>query len=128
MKKLKSILVQFFNELLGHGVGWISGLLSVQLISNFFEERSISNLWGFWSDKWVVDHDTFTNLEWVIAAIGGYLIMKLVDKYWSPLLSKMLNINQENDSSSSDSLDEEGTTDSMKKHKTAEPVEEEVNS
>lgn len=100
MKKLKSILVQFFNELLGHGVGWVSGLLSVQLISNFFEEKSISNLWGFWSDKWVVDHDTFTNLEWAIAAIGGYLIMKLVDKYWTPFLSKLIYGKKENPSES----------------------------
>jgi hypothetical protein len=107
MKKLKSILVQFFNELLGHGVGWVSGLLSVQLISNFFEERSISNLWGFWSDKWVVDHDTFTNLEWVIAAFGGYVIMKLVDKYWTPLLSKILKINQEDSSTENANLDKE---------------------
>ncbi len=109
MKKLKSILVQFFNELLGHGVGWISGLLSVQLISNFFEERSISNLWGFWSDKWVVDHDTFTNLEWVIAAFGGYIIMKLVDKYWTPLLSKILKINQKDSSPDKDNSIKEDT-------------------
>ena len=109
MKKLKSILVQFFNELLGHGVGWVSGLLSVQLISNFFEERSISNLWGFWSDKWVVDHDTFTNLEWVIAAIGGYLIMKIVDKYWSPFLSKLLKINKNEASSDNNDHDKKDT-------------------
>ena len=109
MKKLKSILVQFFNELLGHGVGWVSGLLSVQLISNFFEERSISNLWGFWSDKWVVDHDTFTNLEWVIAAIGGYLIMKIIDKYWSPFLSKLLKINKTEASSDNNDHDKKDT-------------------
>ena len=57
-----------------------------------FEEKGFSNLWGFWSDKWVVDHGTFSTLEWTIAAVFGFVIMQLVNKYWSPFVARAFKL------------------------------------
>ncbi len=75
---------KFFNhiakEFLNFGIGWIFGLISVQLVLLFFEEKGIMNLWGFWSDKMVVEKTTLSVIEWLTSAIIGYLVMQQVNK------------------------------------------------
>ena len=74
----------FFNhiakEFLNIGIGWIFGLISVQLVLLFFEEKGIINLWGFWSDKMVVEKTTLSVIEWLTSAIIGYVVMQQVNK------------------------------------------------
>ena len=38
------------------------------------------NLWGFWSDKMVVEKTTLSVLEWLTSAIIGYVVMQQVNK------------------------------------------------
>lgn len=68
------------KEFLNFGIGWIFGLISVQLVLLFFEEKGIRNLWGFWSDKMVVEKTTLSVIEWLTSAIIGYVIMQQVNK------------------------------------------------
>ena len=75
---------KFFNhiakEFLNFGIGWICGLISVQLVLLFFEEKGIMNLWGFWSDKMVVEKTTLSVIEWLTSGIIGYVVMQQVNK------------------------------------------------
>ena len=76
MKFFKHIAKEFLN----FGIGWIFGLISVQLVLLFFEEKGILNLWGFWSDKMVVEKTTLSVIEWLTSAIIGYVVMQQVNK------------------------------------------------
>lgn len=73
----------FFNhiakEFLNFGIGWVLGLISVELVLLFFEEKGIMNLWGFWSDKMVVEESTLSVIEWLTSAIIGYMVMQQVN-------------------------------------------------
>jgi hypothetical protein len=38
------------------------------------------NLWGFWSDKMVVEESTLSVIEWLTSAVIGYVVMQQVNK------------------------------------------------
>lgn len=84
------ILKQVISIFLGHGIssvlGWCAGLIVVQLINSFIEEEGISNLWGLWSDKMVVDHSVFTIISWIATAIVGWGISQLWEQASKNLL------------------------------------------
>jgi len=92
MQKFKTMALKVLFEILSVGVAWVAGLMSVEIISAYFAEKGFSNLWGLWSDKWVVDHETFSILEWTIAAVLGFVIMQLVNKYWSPFVARAFKL------------------------------------
>lgn len=89
MKQLKQLL----SILLGHGIssvlGWFAGLIVVQMINSFIEEEGIGNLWGLWSDKFVVDHTAFTIISWIATAIVGWGISQLWEKLSENLLKRL---------------------------------------
>ena len=93
MKFFKHIAKEFLN----FGIGWIFGLISVQLVLLFFEEKGIMNLWGFWSDKMVVEESTLSVIEWLTSAVIGYVVMQQVNK----VISKFTLFNS-NDSQTKD--------------------------
>ena len=77
---MKKIFYHIGKEFLNFGIGWIFGLISVQVVLLFFEEKGIMNLWGFWSDKMVVEESTLSVIEWLASAVIGYLVMQQVNK------------------------------------------------
>ena len=68
------------EELIANAIGWIAGLLSVDLLSYFFAVRSWKNGWGLFSRKETVNADTFEILEWVITAIVGFAVLFVVNR------------------------------------------------
>lgn len=80
------------EEILSLGVGWMGGLLAVQLMISFFEKRGFGNLWGLWSDKIVIEESSFDVFEWIMACIIGFIIMKLVNR----VMKLVLKINNTN--------------------------------
>jgi hypothetical protein len=68
----------FMHEAFVSGIGWFTGLLSVQFVASIFEKSSVWNLWGYWSDKMVFEERTFNIIEWLISAIIGFTVMSLV--------------------------------------------------
>lgn len=68
------------EELIANAIGWIAGLLSVDLLSYFFAVRSWKNGWGLLSRKETLNAETFELLEWVITAIVGFAVLFLVNR------------------------------------------------
>ena len=77
---MKTFFKHIAKEFLNFGIGWVLGLISVELVLLFFEEKGIMNLWGFWSDKMVVEESTLSVIEWLASAVIGYLVMQQVNK------------------------------------------------
>lgn len=78
--KLKIVLKYLYDQLTGNFLGFIIGMSATSVVSQFFETRSIRNLWGLSSKKTVVDKETFQNLEWIISIIIGFIVFEIVTK------------------------------------------------
>ena len=79
-KKIKKHSKTLFQEIISNGIGWIAGLLSVDLLSHFFAVRSWKNGWGLFSRKTMIDADTFNIIEWILTAILGFVVLFTVNK------------------------------------------------
>lgn len=82
MKKInpKAVYKYLYDQLTGNFIGFLIGSSATGLVSQFFETRSIKNLWGLTAKKTVVDKDTFHNLEWVISIVIGFVVFEIVTK------------------------------------------------
>lgn len=89
---MRTFFKHIVKEFLNFGIGWVLGLISVQLVLIFFEEKGIMNLWGFWSDKMVVEKSTLSVIEWLTSAIIGYVVMQQVNK--AVIKIKIFNSNE----------------------------------
>jgi len=78
-KTLNSLKEYFINDIFGTGIGWLAGLISVKLMSNFFEQKNWSNIWGFWSDKIILEKQTYEVSEKIITIIAGFIVMNIVN-------------------------------------------------
>ena len=76
----QSILKYLYDQLTGNFIGFLIGASATGLVSQFFETRSIKNLWGISAKKTVVDKETFSNLEWVISIIVGFIFFEIFMK------------------------------------------------
>lgn len=84
----KVILKYIYDQLTGNFMGFLIGMSATGLVSHFFETRSIKNLWGLAAHKRVVDKDTFSNLEWIISIIIGFIVFEIVTKVLKEKLNK----------------------------------------
>lgn len=78
MNKNKAV-GSLIEEILANGIGWVAGLLSVDVLKLFFIERKWSNAWGLFSKKTAVNSSTFNILEWILTAIIGFLVMWMIN-------------------------------------------------
>lgn len=69
-----------FNQLTGNLIGFVVGMSATGLVSQFFETRSIKNLWGLAARKTVIDKSTFSGLEWAISVLIGFIVFEIVTK------------------------------------------------
>jgi hypothetical protein len=76
----KTILKYLYDQLTGNFAGFIVGMSAAGLVSNFFETRSIRNLWGIASKKTIVDKNTFHALEWIISIVIGFVVFEIMTK------------------------------------------------
>lgn len=77
----KSVLRYLYDQLTGNFAGFLIGMSATSLVSHFFEKRSIKNLWGLTAKKAVVNKETFSQLEWVISIIIGFIVFEIVTKF-----------------------------------------------
>ena len=54
-----------------------------------FEEEEMMSLWEVWSNKVVVEESTSSMMEWLTAAIIGYIVMTLTDNLLTQLKSSI---------------------------------------
>lgn len=71
-------------------MGFLIAMAATRLVSHFFETRSIRNLWGLTARKTLVDKKTFSNLEWIISIIIGFIVFEIMTKYVKEILDKNL--------------------------------------
>lgn len=82
MKNLnkKTVLTYLYDQMTGNFMGFVIGVSATGLVSRFFETRSIKNLWGLSAKKTVVDKETFSNLEWVVSIVIGFVVFEIFIK------------------------------------------------
>ncbi|HEY0743526.1 MAG TPA: hypothetical protein VGD40_18790 [Chryseosolibacter sp.] len=76
----KTVLKYLYDQLTGNFMGFLIGLSATGVVSQFFETRSIRNLWGLGAKKTIVDKDTFANLEWIISIVIGFIVFEIMTK------------------------------------------------
>ena len=88
-----NIIKRIASIFLDHGIssilGWCAGLIVIQLINSFIEEEGMTNLWGLWSDKMVVDHNAYTTISWIVTALVGWGISQMWQKSSQYLLKSI---------------------------------------
>ncbi len=86
---MKNFLIKIAEEIIGNGIGWVSGLWTTDIVSYFFVKKRLLNAWGLLAFKReAVSKDTFYMLEWITAAIIGFIILMLVNRFIGKPLSK----------------------------------------
>jgi hypothetical protein len=53
---------------------------ATSLVSKFFETRSLKNLWGLTAKKTIVNKATFSNLEWILSIVIGFIVFEIFTK------------------------------------------------
>jgi hypothetical protein len=76
----KVVLQYLYDQLTGNFAGFLVGMSATSLVSQFFETRGLKNLWGLTSKKTVVDKETFSNLEWIISIVIGFVVFEIFTK------------------------------------------------
>ena len=70
-----------YNNFLGNFLGFAVGMASTRLVSHYFATRSIKNLWGLTSHKTVLDKKTYSNLEWIVSLVIGFIVFEIISKW-----------------------------------------------
>jgi len=79
--KTKKTINTIVEEVIANGIGWVAGLLSVDVLKLFFIERKWTNAWGLFSKKTAVSGSTFSFMEWALTAIIGFAVMLFVNSF-----------------------------------------------
>ena len=88
--KLKFIVTYLYQKATGSFMGFLIGMASSNLVSRFFETRSLRNLWGLSAKKTLISKKTFGNLEWIAAIIIGFLVFEIFTKVVKKKLDEQL--------------------------------------
>ena len=78
---LQKFLQYLYNNFLGNFLGFAVGMASTRLVSHFFATRSIKNLWGLTSHKTMLDKKTYSNLEWIVSLLIGFIVFEIISKW-----------------------------------------------
>src|SRR5688572_10249307 len=70
-----------YDKLTGTFMGFLIGMSASGLVAQFFETRSIRNLWGLTAKKTLVDKSTFSYLEWFISLVIGFVVFEVFTNY-----------------------------------------------
>lgn len=77
----KNLIKYFYDNFIGNFLGFMVGMASSRLVSHFFATRSIRNLWGLTSRKTVINKTTYSNLEWIISVVIGFIVFEIISKW-----------------------------------------------
>ncbi len=76
-KRIVKFLVFLLEEVFAQLIGWVAGLISIDLLELYFEKSSWRNIYGFWTDKVILTDDEFVYSNIIVSAIIGFLVMKI---------------------------------------------------
>lgn len=77
----RKFIAYLCNNFIGNFLGFVIGMGSTRLVSQFFTTRSIKNIWGLTAHKTVVDKQTFHVFEWLVSIIVGFIVFELISKW-----------------------------------------------
>lgn len=90
IKLIRKFLEYVYNNYVGNFLGFVIGMMSTRLVSHYFTTRSIRNLWGLTARKTVVDKHTYSNMEWIITIVIGFIVFEIVSKWLTKKLQQLL--------------------------------------
>jgi hypothetical protein len=90
LKLIRKFLEYVYNNYVGNFLGFVVAMWSSRLVSHYFTTRSIRNLWGLTARKTVIDKHTYTNLEWAITIVIGFIVFEIVSKWLTKKLQQLL--------------------------------------
>ena len=76
------------KALASNGIGLLMGMLSAQLVSRYFEVRSIHNLWGLFSRETLVSANTYNVLCFGLEFIVALVVFTLTDHFIDEVRSR----------------------------------------
>ena len=79
-----------YNNFLGNFLGFIVGMASTRIVSQFFATRSIKNLWGLTSRKTLIDKSTYNIIEFAISVLIGFIVFEIISKGVGKKLDEMM--------------------------------------
>jgi len=79
-----------YDKLTGTFMGFLIGMSATSLVAQFFETKSIRNLWGLTAKKTIVDKNTFAYLEWFISLVIVFIVFEIFTNYIKIYLDKQL--------------------------------------
>lgn len=86
----KKFIRYIYSHFAGNFLGFVIGMASTRLVSDFFTTRSIKNIWGLTARKTVVDKQTFHFLEWMISILIGFFVFEIISKWVKQRANAML--------------------------------------
>jgi hypothetical protein len=87
---IRKFVEYVYSGYISNFLGFVIGMMSTRLVSHFFTTRSIWNLWGRATHKTVVDKHTYSNMEWVISIVVGFLVFEIVSKWLKKKMTTIL--------------------------------------
>lgn len=90
IKLIRKFLEYVYSNYVGNFLGFVVAMMSSRLVSHYFTTRSIKNLWGLTARKTVIDKHTYSNLEWAITIVIGFIVFEIVSKWFSKKLQQLL--------------------------------------
>ena len=71
------------NELLGKFVGFVVGMWASKLFTHqVYERKSIKNAFGLLGRKKIIVNDTPEWLQWLFAAVIGFVVLELISYFF----------------------------------------------
>lgn len=90
MQKLftwKKILNLIINEVLGKFIGFVVGMWASKLFTHqVYEKKGVNNLFGLMKRKKITVNDTPEWVQWIIAALIGYIVLELISYFFEKKL------------------------------------------
>lgn len=56
------------------------GTWASTIVSQFFETRSLKNLWGLSAKKTIISKTAFNELEWLVSVLIGFIVFEIFEK------------------------------------------------
>jgi hypothetical protein len=79
-----------YNNFLGNFIGFAVGMASTRLVAHYFATRSIKNLWGLTTHKTVLNKTTYSNLEWIVSVVIGFIVFEIISKWIKKKMDTMM--------------------------------------
>lgn len=87
---IQKLALYLYNNFIGNFLGFIVGMASTRVVSQFFATRSLKNLWGLTSKKTLIDKQTYGILEFAISVLIGFIVFEIISKGVKKKMDEMM--------------------------------------